>query len=96
MELKTGFSDDGPASISWVTFSKTGRTIYYRDRTLQRIIRGGTGSNHCDINTGEHFWISGVKKNGEDRHWAGRGRVVVDDDAKEEYERLTRRTVDGR
>jgi hypothetical protein len=44
VELKTGFNDDGPASISWVTFSKTGRMVYYRDRALLRIIRGGIGS----------------------------------------------------
>jgi hypothetical protein len=96
VELKTGFNDDGPASISWVTFSKTNRTIYHQGRTLQRIIRGGNGSNHRDVDTGEHFWISGVKKNGEDRHWAGKGRVVVDEDAREEYERITGRSVDGR
>jgi len=29
-----------------------------------------------------------VKKNREDRHWAGAGSVSVDDDAREEYERL--------
>jgi hypothetical protein len=92
VELKTGFSDDGPASISWVTFSKTGRTIHYRNRTLQRIIRGGNGSNHRDVDTGEKFWVSGVKKSGQDRHWAGKGEVLVDEDAREEYERLVRTT----
>jgi hypothetical protein len=96
VELKTGFTDDGPASISWVTFSKTGRTIYYRDHTLQRIIRGGVGSNHRDVETGEEYWISGVKKDGQDRHWAGKGEVTVDDDAREEYERLTRTTGGGK
>ena len=93
VELKTGFNDDGPASISWVTFSKSGRTVYYHDRALQRIIRGGIGSNHRDTETGEEYWISGVKKDGEDRHWAGKGPVIVDEDAREEYERITSRTV---
>jgi hypothetical protein len=96
VELKTCFNDDGPASISWVTFSKTGRTIYYRHRTLQRIIRGGIGSNHRDTETGEEYWISGVKKHGQDRHWAGKGEVIVDEDAREEYERITGRATDGR
>ena len=90
VELKTGFNDDGPASISWVTFSKTGRTVYYRDRALHRI-RGGIGANHRDTETGEQYWISGVKRNGEDRHWAGRGRVIIDEDARDEYERITGR-----
>ncbi len=89
VELKSGYHDDGPASISWVTFSKTGRTIYYRGKSLERIIRGGIGSNHRDTETGEEYWISGVKKDRQDRHWAGRGEVVIDDDAREEYERIT-------
>jgi hypothetical protein len=94
VELKTGFHDDGPASISWVTFSKTGRTIYYRGRALQRIIRGGIGSNHRDTETGDEYWISGVKKDGQDRHCAGKGRVDVDEDAREEYERVTGRSTE--
>jgi hypothetical protein len=88
VELKTGFNGDGPASIRWVTFSKTGRTVYYRGRTLQRIFRGGNGSNHYDVATGEEYWISGVKKDRHDRHWSGRGVVEIDDDARDEYERI--------
>ena len=86
VELKTSFNDDGPASISWVTFSKTGRTVYYRGRSLQRITRGGINSNHYDVETGQEYRISGVKKNGEDRHWTGKGVVEIDEDAREEYE----------
>jgi len=40
------------------------------------------------VDTGEQYWISGVKKNREDRHWAGAGPVEIEDDAREEYERL--------
>jgi hypothetical protein len=96
VELKSGFSDDGPASIGWVTFSKSGRTIHYRGRSLLRIPGGGIGSNHVDIATREQFWISGVKKDGEDRHWAGRGPVSIDEGAREEYERITGRRVDSK
>lgn len=88
VELKTGFSDDGPAWIGRVRFSKTGRTIYYRGRTLQRKGWGGGPGNHVDVDTGEEFWVSGVKKDGSDRHWAGRGPVHVDDDVRDEYEQL--------
>jgi hypothetical protein len=86
IELKTGFNDDGPAWIGRVTFSKTGRTIYYRGKVLRRVAGGGIKGNHVDVDTGEEYWISGVKKDGEDRHWAGRGTVHVDDDARDEYE----------
>jgi hypothetical protein len=37
--------------------------------------RGESGGNYVDMETGESFWVSGVKKNGEDRHWAGSGLV---------------------
>ena len=66
-----------------------GSNIYYRGRTLQR--PGGISGNHVDAETGEEYWISGVKHNGEDRHWAGSGPVVVDPDAADEYERITGR-----
>jgi hypothetical protein len=86
IELKSGFNDDGPAWIGRVSFSKTGRSLYYRGRTLQRM-QGGQG-NYADAETGEQFWISGVKRNRQDRHWAGSGPVEVDEDAREEYESL--------
>lgn len=88
VELKTGFDGNGPASISWVTFSKTGHTVYYRGKQLERIPGGGTVGNHVDTETGEEYWVSGVKKDGQDRHWAGSGEVEIDEDAAEEYRRL--------
>ena len=89
VELKSGFDDDGPAWIGRVRFSRTGRTLYYRGRRLQSLRGGGSMSaNYVDIETGDEFWISGVKRNRRDRHWAGRGPVDVDDDAADEYRRL--------
>jgi len=91
VELKTGYSDNGLAWIGRVRFSKTGQTVYYRGKSLRRIPGGGISANHRDVETGEQYWVSGVKRNGEDRHWAGSGRVEVDEDAREEYERLVGR-----
>jgi len=89
IELVSGYNHDGPARIGRVTFSKTGRTVYYRGKTLQRVKKGDEwGGNHVDAETGESYWISGVKKNREDRHWAGTGPVEIDEDAREEYFRL--------
>jgi hypothetical protein len=88
IELKTGYSDDGPARIGCVTFSKTGRTIYYRDRTLRRIKGGGYAGNYVDVETGEQYWVSGVKKTRQDRHWPGSGPVEIDDDIRDEYRKL--------
>jgi len=85
IELKSGQGDRGPARIGRVTFSKTGTTIYYKEKSFQRIKGGGISGNYFDVETNEEYWISGVKKNGEDRHWAGSGNVEIDEDVKEEY-----------
>jgi hypothetical protein len=68
-------------------------TAYYRGRSLQRARGWGAQGNHFDVETGDEYWISGVKKSGEDRHRFGKGPVVIDDDAREEYERIIRRGV---
>jgi hypothetical protein len=86
--LKTGYNGNGPARIGRVSFSRSGRRIYYGGKTFARISGGGASANYYDVNTREEYWISGVKKNREDRHWAGSGPVEIDDDVREEYERL--------
>ena len=47
--------------------------------------RAEWGGNYVDSETGESFWVSGVKKNGEDRHWAGSGKVLVEAAALADY-----------
>ena len=88
IELKSGHSDNGPAWIGYVKFSQTGRTLYFNGRGLMKLKgqrRGTMGGNYVDMETGESFWVSGVKKNGEDRHWAGSGKVLVEATAVPEY-----------
>jgi hypothetical protein len=88
VEPKSGHSDNGPAWIGYVTPSKTGRTVYFNGRALGKFKgqqRDECGGNYCDIETGESFWVSGVKKNGEDRHWAGSGKVLIEAAAVSEY-----------
>ena len=88
IELKSGHSDNGPAWIGYVTSSKTGRTLYFNGRGLMKLKgqrRGDSGGNYIDMETGESYWVSGVKKNGEDRHWAGSGKVLVEAAAESEY-----------
>ena len=76
IELKSGYSDNGPAWIGKVKTSRTGNTIYFNDIAFEKgsLISG----NYRDIETGEEYWISGVKKNATDRHWAGTGKVMID------------------
>lgn len=85
IELKTGFSDNGPAWIAEVELSKSGQTIYFNDCALKKLKTPGIGANHFDIESGEEYWISGMKKNGLDRHWAGSGKVMIDEDIVQRY-----------
>jgi hypothetical protein len=58
--------------------------------------RGDSGGNYVDMETGESFWVSGVKKNGEDRHWAGSGKVLLEAAAVEDYlKAIGAKTLDG-
>ncbi len=85
IELKSGQADHGPAWIGLATLSKSGRTVYFNGRALKRSAGGGVSGNHNCIETGDEFWVSGPKKNGCDRHWAGGGLVLVAADAVSEY-----------
>lgn len=83
IELKTGYNDDGPAWIGKVKISRSGNTIYFNDHAFQK--HKGISGNFIDIESGDEYWISGVKKNGEDRHWAGNGKIVIDSKIVPEY-----------
>jgi len=88
VENKDGLIDGVNARIGYVTFSKTGKTIYYRGRELLKA--QGIRGNFLDVGTREEYWVSGVKKRGSNVHWAESASVRVDEDAVTEY-----RTVKG-
>ena len=75
----------GPARIARVTFSKTGRTIYYQGRAFRSLKGNGFKSNYYEIETGDEYWISGPRKDGADRLHGGREPVEIDADASLEY-----------
>lgn len=84
VELKTGFNDDGPAWIGYVSVSRSGRTLYFNGKAFKRSARTGS-ANYYDIETGNGYWICGVKKRGGDRHRAGTGKVTIEASAVDEY-----------
>ena len=88
VENKDDVIDGVEARIGWVEFSKSGLTVYYRGRTLNRIKGGGTRGNHFDEATGDEYWISGIKKMGSNTHRAEPTRVEIDDNALAEYQKL--------
>lgn len=88
IENKDGLIDGVAARIGWVRFSKTGRTVYYRGRELVRLKGGGVRGNHLDVETREEYWVSGIKKRGQNTHQYESVSVQVDDDALSAYEEL--------
>ena len=92
LERKSGFNDNGPARIGRVTFSKSGRSVDYRGRRFERIRGGGASGNFEEVETGDEYWISGIKRDGSDRHWAGSGDVEIDEDVLAEYEALRKQS----
>jgi hypothetical protein len=88
VELKSGQSDKGPAWIGKAFFSKTGRTIYFNGLSFLKGERHSEG-NYLERFSGDSYWISGIKKDGKDRHWAGGGKIIIDKDAVSEYLQIT-------
>lgn len=88
IELKSGYSDDGPAWIAYVEFSKSKKMIYFDGKAIGCGSRGGH-----DIETGELYWVSGVKKSSSNRHIWGKGIIQVEESAVQEYEELTGEVV---
>jgi hypothetical protein len=52
---------------------------------LKKLKNPGIVSNHFDIETGDEYWVSGVKRNGQDRHWAGGGKIMLDEEIVDRY-----------
>ena len=85
IELKSGFGDNGPAWIGMAEFSKSGRTVYFNGKALKNSNAQRIAGNYYDIENGDEYWISGIKKNGTDRHWAGGGKIMIDRKLVNEY-----------
>lgn len=76
---------NGPARIGRVTYSKRGHTLYYGGKAFQSLKGSGFKSNYFDIDSGEEYWISGPRRDGNDRLYAGNLPVEIDEDVREEY-----------
>ena len=85
VELKSGGGDYGLAWIGVAGASKTGATIYSNGKAFRSLKGSGIGANYFDIESGEEYWISGIKKNNQDRHWAGGGDILIDESAINHY-----------
>ena len=73
----------GPTRIGRARYSKSGQSIHYAGKTFQTLSGTGFKANYFDIETGEHYWISGCRKDGMDALYTT--EVEIDEDVREEY-----------
>ena len=71
------------ARIGRVTMSKTGKTIRYRGAELQSLKGAGFKANYFDEKTGDWYWVSNPRKDGNDTLYGG--IIDIDEDVREEY-----------
>lgn len=81
---------EGGARIGRVYFSKSGKTLYYRGLRFQSLKGTGFKANYFEVDSGDHFWISGPMKDQNDRLYGGNRDVDIDDDVRDEYEEYIR------
>ena len=74
----------GPARIGRVSFSKRGHTLHYGDLSFQSLEGRGFKAHFFCIETGDRYWISGPRKDGEDGLYGYRP-TPIDEDVREEY-----------
>jgi len=79
---------NGPARIGRVYFSRSGKSLYYQSKVFQSLKGSGFKANYFDVDTGDHFWISGPRKDQNDRLYGGFRDVEIDDDVQDEYAEL--------
>lgn len=73
----------GPGRIGRVSFSKTGKTLHYGGREYRSLHGSGYKANYFDVDTGEHYWISGCRKDGNDALYPD--VIDIDADVATEY-----------
>ncbi|MGL1904200.1 MAG: hypothetical protein OCC49_18845 [Fibrobacterales bacterium] len=83
IELNIGSDHVGPAWICKVSFSKSGRSLYFDGRTLKKEL--GTYSSYIDTESGEGFSVYEPQQDGQDRDNSANGLVYLDDSIYDEY-----------
>ena len=84
---------EGPAVIGRVYFSKSGKTLYYKGLRFRSLKGAGFKANYFEIESGTHYWISGPRKDRNDRLYGGNRDVVIDTDIRDEYAKLIDRNA---
>ncbi len=83
----------GPARIGWVKVRDRGRRIDYQGHSFRTLNGHGFKANFYETETGEHYWISGCRKDG--RNALYNTDVEIDRDALAEYWLNIRKTPEN-
>ena len=75
----------GEARIGRVTFSKSGKSIYYDGKQFKSLKGSGFKANYYEIESGDDYWISGPRKDGSDRLYGERLPIEIDEEVREDY-----------
>jgi hypothetical protein len=89
IERKAG-NVTGNARIGRVIFSRTMRSMYYDGKEFAKV-KDGFKHNCIEIETGEEYWISGCKANGDDTLYGSSKPISIDEDVREEYWTIIRK-----
>ena len=85
VQLKTGHdTDQGPAWISCVRFTRSWQTAHWHGKTLRRQT-GMFDANFYDIDTHEEYWLSGPHRDQGDTRYSN-VRPEIDADVGAIYE----------
>lgn len=79
---------EGPAVIGRVYYSKSGRTLYYKGMKFRSLQGAGFKANYFETESDDRYWISGPRKDQNDRLYGGNRGVRIDDDVREEYAKM--------
>ena len=79
---------EGVAVIGRVYFSKSGKTLYYKGFRFQSLKGAGFKANYSETESGDHYWISGPRKDQHDRLYGGNLGDQIDEDIRDEYLKL--------
>jgi hypothetical protein len=73
----------GGGRIGLVSFSQTGKTLHYARRQFQSLSGKGYKENYFDTESGELYWISGPRRDGNDALYPM--TIEIDDDVRHQY-----------
>ena len=62
-----------------------GATLYYAGKSFQSLKGSGFKSNYFEVESGEPYWISGPRKDGQDSLYATNVAPEIDEDVRIEY-----------